>query len=59
MIRQGLRVGNFCSSFEILFGEVSKGLLAESQGDMPLAELVAGNDGTLGGDFSKEILPFV
>ena len=34
---------------------MGKGLLAESQGGMPLTEIVAGNDGTIGSNFSLQV----
>src|ERR1700730_7112538 len=34
-----------------------QGLLAQRQGGSPLPEIVAGNDGTIGRNFSKRVVP--
>src|SRR2546423_12664557 len=38
---------------------MGEGLLAERQGGRPLPEIVAGNDGTIGSDFSEQVVPLL
>src|SRR5258708_30335746 len=38
---------------------MGQGLLAEPQGDVPLTEIVTGDDGPIGSDFSQQVIPFL
>src|SRR5260370_12135536 len=38
---------------------MSQGLLADPQGDVPLTEIVTGDDGPIGSDFSQQVIPFL
>src|SRR6266516_8071278 len=38
---------------------MGEGLLAASQGSMPLTEIIASNDGTIGSDFSQQVVPLL
>ena len=57
MVGQRLGIGDFCTHYEILFWEMGEGLLAKRQGGLPLTEIIAGNDRTVGSDFSEQVLP--
>src|SRR6266571_4124594 len=38
---------------------MGKGILAESQGGMPIAKIIAGNDGAIGSNFSPQMVSLV
>src|SRR5260370_20064337 len=57
MVGQRPGIGDFCTHYEILFWEMSQGLLAKRQGGRPISKIIAGNDRTVGSVFSAQVLP--